>query len=168
MATRSARVHWSDPFRGALRLIAIVLAGWTLLLGSAQAAGEGAGAPNGAPFFDPLDGKVFVVDYGPLGKASLGEDVFRFDDGWFTSTGCQRYGFSAAPYWLRVDGEDMLFRAELTSPEAGVMVITGTISGDALEAASVWTRERWYRTVRLESWYAGMLAAPGQALPEKP
>jgi hypothetical protein len=168
VATRSRQVQWSCPFQVALRSTVIALLGWTYLLGVAHAAAQSPGALNGAPFFDPLDGRVFVVDYGPSGKASLGEDVFSFDDGLFTSMGCQRYGFSAAPYWLRVDGDDVLFRAELVSPEAGVMLMTGTISGDTIEAASVWTRERWYRTVRLESWYTGVRAAPGQPLPEKP
>jgi hypothetical protein len=139
-----------------------------MLLGPAQAAGQGDGALNGAPFVDPLDGKVFVVAYGPSGQPSLGEDVFSFSDGLFTSSGCQRYGFSAAPYWLRVEGDAVLFRAELVSPEAGVMLMTGTIADGAIDAASVWTRERWYRTVRLESWYKGALAAPGQPLPQKP
>ncbi len=82
--------------------------------------------------------------------------------------GCQRYGFSAALYWLRLDGDNVHFPAELTSPEAGVMVLTGTVAGDAIEAGSTWTRERCYRTVTLESWYAVALAAPGQPLPQEP
>ncbi len=168
MASRSGQVQRPSSSRVGRRCLAAALAAWSLLLGLAQAAEQGPGALNGAPLVDPLDGKVFVVDYGPSGKPSLGEDVFSFSDGLFTSTGCQRYGFSAAPYWLRVEGEQVLFRAELVSPEAGVMLMTGTISDDAIEAASIWTRERWYRTVRLESWYRGALAAPGQPLPEKP
>jgi hypothetical protein len=151
-----------------LRSFAVALAGWTLMSGSAPGAEHGSNAAIGVPFIDPLDGKVFIVTYGPRGEPSLGEDVLSFQDGLFTSAGCQRYGFSAGPYWLRVDGDNVLFRAELISPEAGVMILTGAVAGDTIEAGSTWTRERWYRTVTLESWYAGALAAPEQPLPQKP
>ena len=114
-----------------------------------------------------LDAKTFVVAYGPAGKPSLGEDVLTFADGLFTSRGCERYGFEAAPYWLRLDGEIVHFRAEMHSPEAGIIAFTGHVAGDTLDATSVWTRERWYRTIRLDSWYQGKLAEPGQPLPRK-
>jgi hypothetical protein len=114
-----------------------------------------------------LDAKTFVVAYGPAGKPSLGEDVLTFADGLFASRGCERYGFEAAPYWLRMDGDTVHFRAEMHSPEAGIIAFTGHVAGDTLDATSVWTRERWYRTVRLDSWYQGKLAAPGQPLPQK-
>ena len=114
-----------------------------------------------------LDDKTFVVAYGPAGKPSLGEDVLTFADGVFTSRGCERYGFAAAPYWLRLDGDIVHFRAEMHSPEAGIIAFTGHVAGDTLDATSVWTRERWYRTVRLDSWYQGKIAEPGQPLPRK-
>jgi hypothetical protein len=120
-----------------------------------------------ASFTAIVDDKTFVVDYGPLGQASLGQDVLTFAGGTFTSQGCRRYGFEAAPYWLRLEGDIVHFRAEMESPDAGTIAFTGSIAGDTLDAASLWTRERWYRTVRLESWYRGRLAEPGQALPRK-
>lgn len=120
-----------------------------------------------AVFRSALDGKVFVVDYGPLGKPSLGRDVLTFADGAFASQGCERLGFAAAPYWLRVEDDAVYFRAEMTSVEHGTLVFTGRIENGGIEVASLWTRERWYRTVLLESWYRGRLAAPDEPLPSK-
>lgn len=120
-----------------------------------------------AVFRSALDGKVFVVDYGPLGKPSLGRDVLTFADGTFASQGCERLGFAAAPYWLRVEGPVVHFRAEMTSAEHGTLAFTGRVENGGIEAASLWTRERWYRTVLLQSWYLGRLAAPDEPLPSK-
>lgn len=114
-----------------------------------------------------LDGMVFVVDYGPLGQPSLGQDVLTFADGTFASQGCERLGFAAAPYWLRVEGDVVHFRAEMTSAEHGTLAFTGRVENGGIEVASRWTRERWYRTVLLESWYQGRLAEPGEPLPSK-
>jgi hypothetical protein len=121
-----------------------------------------------ASFHPLLDGLVFVVDYGPLGKKSLGQDVLIFEDGLFASRGCQAMGFGAAPYWLRVEDDTIQFRAEMSSAEHGILAFTGRIAGEQIEVTSLWTRQRWYRTVVLESWYRGSTAEPGQPLPTKP
>jgi hypothetical protein len=124
-------------------------------------------APGEAGFLGLLDGKDFIVEYGPVGEPSLGQDVLSFESGRFRSRGCSDLGFVPAPYWLRLEGDAIRFRAAMESPEHGYIDFTGEVVGEHIEAGSIWTRERWYRTVVLESWYRGALAAPGQALPEK-
>lgn len=127
-----------------------------------------------APPFDAsafravLDGRNFIVAYGPVGEESLGQDVLSFTDGRFASRGCSDLGFVPAPYWLRLEADTVRFRAAMESPEHGFIDFTGEVVGERIEAGSIWTRERWYRTVVLQSWYRGALAAPGQELPAKP
>jgi hypothetical protein len=147
--------------------LATGVAAGTLAASSICLAAAAQVAVEHASFAALVDDMTFVVEYGPLGQASLGQDVLTFARGMFASEGCRRYGFEAAPYWLRLAGEVVHFRAEMESPEAGTIAFTGSIAGDSLEAASLWTRKRWYRTVRLESWYLGRLSEPGQALPRK-
>ncbi len=148
---------------------AVVLSGLGLVLAGKAAGAEAPLAPSTeeAVFRSPLDDKVFVVDYGPLGRASLGLDVLTFRAGTFASEGCERLGFRAAPYWLRGQGDDVHFRAEMTSVEHGTLAFEGLVRGAEIEVASLWTRQRWYRTVRLESWYRGRLAPPDRPLPKK-
>lgn len=124
-------------------------------------------APDEVAFLALLDGNVYGVDYGPSGEPSLGKDVLTFLDGTFASRGCARYGFAAAPYWLRLADGRIHFKCEMTSPEMGIFAFVGQVAGPDITATSLWTRKRWYRTVRLESWYRGSLAQPGRPLPEK-
>lgn len=140
-----------------------------LVLGSAPVGRPAIAAPplDEAAFRSVLDGRNFIVEYGPVGEESLGEDVLSFTDGRFASRGCSDLGFAPAPYWLRLDSAIVRFRAAMESPEHGSIDFTGEVTGERIEAGSIWTRERWYRTVVLESWYRGVLAAPGQALPTK-
>jgi hypothetical protein len=37
------------------------------------------------------------------------------------------------------------------------MVWDGTVKDNAIEATSVWTRERWYWKIKKEYWYRGQL-----------
>lgn len=122
---------------------------------------------DGAAFRALLDGSVFTVEYGPMGEPSLGQDVLSFADGLFASRGCNSMGFAPAPYWLRIDDASIQFKAEMASAEHGKLVFTGRITGDEIDVSSLWTRQRWYRTVLLESWYQGRIADPDEPLPTK-
>jgi hypothetical protein len=102
-----------------------------------------------------LDGRTFRGAYGPLGKPARREDLFIFSDGRFVSKNCQEYGFTAGPYWVREVGGAVHFRAELTSPEHGVMIYEGRTQGDKLKAKFTWTKERWYWTIQREFWFEG-------------
>lgn len=122
---------------------------------------------DGATFRALLDGLVFLVEYGPKGEPSLGQDVLSFADGLFASRGCNSMGFAPAPYWLRVDDTSIQFKAEMVSAEHGELAFIGRITGDEIDVTSLWTRQRWYRTVLLESWYQGRIADPDEPLPTK-
>jgi len=85
-------------------------------------------------------------------------DVLVFKDGNFISENCKPYGFVEGPYWLRFDGDSVHFLAELESPTHGTMVWKGTVKGDKIEGNLVWTRKRWYWTIRRSFNFAGSLA----------
>ena len=124
-------------------------------------------AVDPALFRGLLDGSVFLVEYGPMDQPSLGQDGLSFEDGLFASRGCNSMGFAPAPYWLRVTDAAIQFRAEMASAEHGELAFRGRVTGDEIDVTSLWTRQRWYRTVLLESWYRGRIADPGEPLPTK-
>jgi hypothetical protein len=49
------------------------------------------------------------------------------------------------------------FHAETHSPTHGTMIWDGTVKDNAIEATSIWTRERWYWKIKREYWYKGHL-----------
>ena len=83
------------------------------------------------------------------GNAPLG-DTLVFKDGEFSSAICERCNFSSALYWIRQDGEQLHFLAELSSPTDGKMVWQGTVRDGKLEGTMRWTRKRWYWTIDVE------------------
>ena len=100
---------------------------------------------------------TFVGSFGPKGSHARDSDTFVFEDGLFTSTGCIEYGFSPRPYWVReVDG-DVHFLAEMVSEAHGTIVYRGRVHGDVIDATYVWTRDRWYWSIRREFWFKGSL-----------
>ena len=84
-------------------------------------------------------------------------DQLMFSNGKFSSAVCKRYNFTEAPYWVRVEGDQVHFLAELTSPTDGRMVWKGTVRGDTLEGTMRWTKERWYWTIDTEHKIRGQL-----------
>jgi|GEM_PF-1563847 len=84
-------------------------------------------------------------------------DVLIFKDGQFSSEVCKRYNFPSAPYWIRRNGNQVLFRAELTSPTDGTMVWNGSVVNGKLEGTMRWTRKRWYWTIDAEHQIRGEL-----------
>ena len=98
-------------------------------------------------------------------KRPLGDKLF-FSDGKFSSAVCRKYNFAEAPYWVRVEGDQVHFLAELTSPTDGRMLWKGTIRGDNLEGTMRWTKKRWYWTIDTEHKIRGKLEkGPSAASP---
>jgi hypothetical protein len=102
-----------------------------------------------------LDGRQFKAgiiraDAENDGKQPTLGDELIFSNGKFSSAVCKRYNFAEAPYWVRVEGDQVHFLAELTSPTDGKMVWKGTVRGDTLEGTMRWTKERWYWTIDTE------------------
>jgi len=119
----------------------------------------------------PLDGRQFSAgivrsDADEEGKKRpLGDKLF-FSDGKFSSAVCRKYNFEEAPYWVRVEGDQVHFLAELTSPTDGRMLWKGTISGDTLVGTMRWTKKRWYWTIDTEHRIRGKLEnGPSAASP---
>jgi hypothetical protein len=115
----------------------------TLLIGAFPLAAAG-----------PLDGKTFSVQMGKKGKASSKPDDLMFADGTFRSTACDAYGFTAAPYEGKQEGDKSTFTANAKSPKQGTMSWTGTVQGDAVSGEATWSRVR-RQPVRY--WFKGSL-----------
>jgi len=147
------RSKMNVPFSPALSAtIAIALISVTVMGAGAVPAAAGAD-----PSFRSLDGKTFVAQSGEKGKPASKKDTFVFRDGRFLSEACTPYGFGDAPYQATVDGAAVRFHAETHSPSHGKMVWDGTIKDNAIEATSVWTRDRWYWKIKKEYWFRGQL-----------
>jgi len=109
-----------------------------------------------------LDGRVFgayIVREDAAEGQQLG-DKLAFGDGMFSSALCRQYNFSDAPYWVRIEGEQIHFLVELNSPTDGTMLWKGTIRGDSLEGTMRWTKKRWYWTIDTEHKIHGNLENP--------
>ena len=139
-----------------LAAIAIALISVTAMgAGAVPGAVGGVASPSATPAFSSLDGKTFVAQSGEKGKQASKKDTFVFRDGRFLSETCTPYGFGDAPYQATVDGATVRFHAETHSPTHGKMVWDGIVKDDAIEATSIWTRERWYWNIKKEYWFRG-------------
>ena len=87
-----------------------------------------------------LDGRSFTGQTGPKGKAAEGPDTLIFEGGTMRSTGCDAYGFGAAPYVATREGDRIRFTATTTSPDEGKIEWTGSVRGDVLEGTFVWKK----------------------------
>jgi hypothetical protein len=114
-------------------------------------------SPSAAPTVSLLDGKTFVAQSGEKGKQASNKDTIVFRDGRFLSEGCSPFGFKDAPYQAIFDSAAIRFHTETHSPTHGTMVWDGTVKDNAIEATSVWTRERWYWKIKREYWYRGQM-----------
>jgi len=104
-----------------------------------------------------LDGKTFVAESGEKGKKASNKDTIVFRGGRFISEGCLPWNFGDAAYNAGIEGDGTRFRAQTVSPTHGTMIWDGLVRGDAIEATSIWTRERWYWKTKKEYWYRGQL-----------
>lgn len=104
-----------------------------------------------------LDGKTFVAQSGEKGKKESNNDTIVFRDGRFLSEACVKWNFGDAAYKATIEGDGIRFQARTVSPTHGIMVWDGIVRGDAIEATSLWTRERWYWKIKREYWYKGQL-----------
>lgn len=89
----------------------------------------------------PLDGKTCVGDTNEKGKTDkTDKDTLHFVDGKFHSVGCDKYGFTAAPYTAKQDGNAWKFEADATSEKEGTIHWSGTVSGNDCVATFLWTK----------------------------
>jgi len=141
-----------------LAIIAIALISVTATGADAIPGTVGTAASTGAvPTVSLLDGKTFVAQSGEKGKQASNKDTIVFRGGRFLSEGCSPFGFKDAPYQTTGDGATVRFHAETHSPTHGKMVWDGIVKDDAIEATSIWTRERWYWKIKKEYWFRGQM-----------
>ena len=125
--------------------------------GTARGAEGDSGTQGTARSPNFLDGKTFVAESGEKGKKASNKDTIVFHDGRFLSEGCTPWGFGDATYKAGIEGDGIRFHAQTVSPTHGTMLWDGLVRGDAIEATSIWTRERWYWKTKKEYWYRGQL-----------
>lgn len=102
-----------------------------------------------------LDGRTFhgeILDEKGIVRS---KDVVTFADGKFHSATCERLGFGAAPYWMRVEGDALHFFVETAHPDNGTMLFSGVVRGAAAEWSAIWTKKRWYWSIRREVTFRG-------------
>lgn len=109
----------------------------------------------------PLDGKVFVVDLGPQGKAAdEKDDVLTFDAGRFHSKFCDKYGFGTGAYEAKLDGAAIVFTTETVSESDGRLVWQGRVEGATIEGTIVHHRKpSWFNRnpAPRELWFKGKI-----------
>ena len=140
-----------------LAAIAIALISVTTMGGAVPSAVAAEASPIPVTALNPLDGKSFIAQSGEKGKQASKKDTFVFREGRFLSESCTPYGFGDAPYQATVDGATVRFHAETHSMTHGTMVWDGIVKNNAIEATSIWTRERWYWKIKREYWFSGQL-----------
>jgi hypothetical protein len=113
--------------RGMLVLLAVSL----LLAGVALGAESAKGM---------LDGKTFSGTLGEKGKTEGDKDDYIFKDGTFRSTTCDAYGFSAAAYNAKADGDSISFESTTNSTKEGEMAWKGKVKGDTIAGTVLWKK----------------------------
>jgi len=105
-----------------------------------------------------LDGKKFIGQTGEKGKKAHHEDILSFNDGIFTSAACSQSGFGSGPYTAIIDTDGIHFKAEILSPDHGMLAWKGTLRGDTLDVTYTWNKKRWFWTIFRQYWFKGLLA----------
>ncbi len=121
----------------------VLLPSFLLLVCMAQTAAAGAGETKGA-----LDGEIFFVERGEVGKPSDGKDTYIFLNGKFRSRHFEReYGFEAGLYTATKKGEAITFAADIRSTSNGTIHWEGTVEGDEIDVRYTWNgkQPKWYQ-----------------------
>jgi hypothetical protein len=95
-----------------------------------------------------LDGEVFLVEKGEVGKPSDGKVAFIFQDGKILSKYfAEEYGFEAGAYTSTKKGDTITFAADIRSKSNGTIHWEGTVRGNKIEVRYTWTgrKPKWYQ-----------------------
>jgi hypothetical protein len=108
---------------------------------------------------DLLDGKVFVVAEGDLGKPAKLENVLTFSDGKFHSKACDEWGYDKGEVKAFREGDAIRFEAETRSEKYGTrQVWNGTVKGTAIEGTrTLYPKASFFRPnpAPSEGWFKG-------------
>jgi hypothetical protein len=106
-----------------------------------------------------LDGRAFVADAGPKGKAADEKgDVITFADGQFHSKMCDQYGYGKGTYKATRVGDAIEWEAVTASEKDGKNTWKGTIRGSEIEGTLVHQPKGWFLNPEPspeEMWFKG-------------
>lgn len=108
-------------------------------------------------FAGSLDGKSFTGHIGKIGKKSSNTDMITFENGRFSSSGCQKYGFGSGTYQTTTEGDRTHFVADTYSEKTGRITWVGTVSGDELNATYLWYKKDKYSEPKQIKWFKGAI-----------
>lgn len=108
-------------------------------------------------FAGTLDGMTFTGDTGKIGKKTSDTDVISFENGQFSSSGCQEYGFGPGVYETTVEGDTTHFVADTYSEKTGRITWVGTVSGDKIDATYLWYKKGKYSKPKQIKWFKGAM-----------
>jgi hypothetical protein len=129
----------------------VFLLSFLFLACMAQTAAAADGETKGA-----LDGEVFLVEKGEVGKPPDGKDTYIFRDGKFRSTYCEKhYGFGEGAYSSTKKGNTITFAADTRSESHGTIHWEGTVKVGEIDVRYAWAsrkgnpkpKEHWARSV---------------------
>ena len=126
-----------------LRTIRFLLAASLFLVYGTIPAAAGAGETKGA-----LDGEVFVVEKGEVGKPSDGKDTYIFRDAKFRSAYFEKhYGFDEGSYTSTVKGDTISFATDIRSKSHGTVHWEGTVQDGDVDVRYTWAgrKPKWYQ-----------------------
>lgn len=96
-----------------------------------------AAEPKAAPL---LDGRTFAIEMTEMGAKAGQADSLIFKEGKFYSTGCEAWGFGWGTYAVKAEGSLLHWEAATASPVEGTMRWKGTVKGERIEGAVVWSK----------------------------
>jgi len=95
-----------------------------------------------------LDGRVFLVEKGEIGKSTDGKDTYIFREGKFRSNYFGRkYKFEVGSYRSKKKGNIITFVADILSKSRGTIHLEGTVEVDQIDVRYTWKgkRPKWYQ-----------------------
>jgi len=95
-----------------------------------------------------LDGEVFFVERGEVGKPSDGKDTYIFRNGKFRSRHFEReYGFDTGTYTATKKGDTIKIAADIQGKSHGSIQWEGTVEGNEIDVRYTWNgkQPKWYQ-----------------------
>ncbi len=124
--------------------LTVFLVAFLFLFAGTGGIAEARGAATG-----DLDGKVFLVEKGEMGKIADGKDTYIFRDGKFRSRYYEtQYAFETGAYTSAKKGDVITFAVDLQSNSHGTIHLKGRVNDDEIEVRYTWSDKgrAWFFT----------------------
>ena len=106
----------------------------------------------------PLDGQVFIGEFGPIGKPAKGTDKWIFSEGGFRSESCVECGFPENVYTSAAGSGGTHFSSTTGCPVSDAVIVwKGIVKDGEIDGVFTWTKKRWYRTITKKYWFKGKI-----------